>query len=76
MKGNKTLSMDSNLPHAIEIHAPSLDEAPVTFAYAGDDWSCDDATRCDMGVGAKNGYESGSRNGRCGLRQDGSLYLA
>lgn len=68
--------MDSNLPYTIEIHAPGPDEAPVTFAYAGDDCSSGDATRCDMGVVAKYGDEKGSRSGRCGFRQDGSLYLA
>lgn len=76
MKGNNTLSMDSNLPYAIEIHAPSLDEAPVTFACAGDNWSSGDSTHCDLGVGTMNGYKGGTRSSRCGFHQDGSLYSA
>lgn len=55
------INVDSKLPYVFEVTAGSVDDDPVSFAYAGQTWTSNDG-QCSFG-----GYDSGSRNGDCGF---------
>ena len=55
------INVDSKLPYVFEVTAGSVDDDPVSFAYAAQKWTSKDG-QCDFGK-----YDSGSRNGDCGF---------
>ena len=51
----------SRLPHYVIVTAQDIDDDPLLFAYAGQNWTSDD-DQCKFG-----GYEDGNREGDCGF---------
>ncbi|ORY58227.1 uncharacterized protein BCR38DRAFT_478034 [Pseudomassariella vexata] len=69
--GNGDLAMYSKLPATLLIHVGDTDDDPVSFAYNGQSWTCDDTDggdhACTLGNGQEYGYENGDREGYTGF---------
>lgn len=59
----KAVEVTGKLPHVMLVTAQKVDEDPVLFSYAGENWAYADAAhQCNFG-----GFESGNREGDCGF---------
>ncbi|KAI1380127.1 hypothetical protein F4677DRAFT_405916 [Hypoxylon crocopeplum] len=65
------LNVYSKLPYTFVVSSGDNDDAPVSFSYAGQSWTCDGsnggAHLCNLGDGKANGYENGDRSGDMGF---------
>ncbi|KAF9770487.1 hypothetical protein IL306_011978 [Fusarium sp. DS 682] len=68
------LSVSSQLPFTFDLSVGAVDADPVSFAYAGQTWTCngDDQSghACTLGKGKNHGYENGDREGDMGFTCD------